>query len=127
MYAEVFFVASGRRSYSPVLGRWINRDPIGEDGGENLYGFVLNKSMGLVDFLGMKPDEIAVVILVKQDAQSQLPPASWKTLSWYLNRMHDKVKWGAVFASTVKGAKTGKGNYSSLGGEDDPFFPNQPK
>ena len=28
------------RYYSPELGRWINRDPIGERGGANLYGMV---------------------------------------------------------------------------------------
>ncbi len=32
----------GYRFYSPMLGRWLNRDPIGEDGGENLYRFVDN-------------------------------------------------------------------------------------
>ncbi len=28
------------RYYSPVLGRWISRDPIGHSGGINLYGYV---------------------------------------------------------------------------------------
>ncbi len=30
------------RAYNPDLGRWLNRDPIGENGGVNLYGFVGN-------------------------------------------------------------------------------------
>jgi RHS repeat-associated protein len=30
------------RAYSPSLGRWINRDPIGESGGRNLYAYVGN-------------------------------------------------------------------------------------
>jgi len=30
----------GYRYYSPVLGRWLNRDPIGEEGGYNIYLFV---------------------------------------------------------------------------------------
>ena len=30
------------RAYSPTLGRWLSRDPIGEQGGEVLYGFVGN-------------------------------------------------------------------------------------
>ncbi len=29
----------GYRWYWPEIGRWMNRDPIGEEGGENLYGF----------------------------------------------------------------------------------------
>jgi RHS repeat-associated protein len=32
----------GFRFYDPSLGRWINRDPLGEAGGINLYGFVHN-------------------------------------------------------------------------------------
>ncbi|MBI5675440.1 MAG: hypothetical protein HZC48_06420 [Nitrospirae bacterium] len=43
----------GYRFYSPALGRWINRDPLGESGGMNLYGFVENNSMNVVDSLGL--------------------------------------------------------------------------
>jgi len=39
----------GHRYYSPLLQRWINRDPIQEDGGLNLYGFVYNTPTCLVD------------------------------------------------------------------------------
>lgn len=30
----------GYRYYNPEMGRWLNRDPIEEEGGLNLYGFV---------------------------------------------------------------------------------------
>ena len=43
----------GFRFYSPGLGRWINRDPIGEAGGSNLYGFVGNNPVNMVDTNGM--------------------------------------------------------------------------
>ena len=43
----------GYRWYSPSLGRWINRDPIEENGGMNLYGFVGNRSVGKWDYLGL--------------------------------------------------------------------------
>jgi RHS repeat-associated protein len=42
------------RYYEPNLGRWINRDPIGERGGLNLYGFVGNNGVHSVDELGLK-------------------------------------------------------------------------
>ncbi|MCI5135996.1 MAG: RHS repeat-associated core domain-containing protein, partial [Candidatus Electrothrix sp. AW2] len=42
----------GYRYYLPELGRWISRDPIGEDGGFNLYVFVLNDAVNLFDVLG---------------------------------------------------------------------------
>jgi RHS repeat-associated protein len=37
------------RAYSPSLGRWINRDPIGEVGGVNLYDYVRNNPASYVD------------------------------------------------------------------------------
>jgi RHS repeat-associated protein len=43
----------GYRFYDPKLGRWINRDPIEEDGGLNLYGFVENDGINSYDLLGM--------------------------------------------------------------------------
>jgi len=43
----------GYRFYVPVLGRWINRDPIGERGGMNLYTFASNQSVNFADHLGL--------------------------------------------------------------------------
>ena len=50
----------GLRFYSPGLGRWINRDPIAEDGGTNLYGFVGNDPLNMVDTDG----EIGVAVQI---------------------------------------------------------------
>ena len=41
------------RFYSPALGRWLSRDPIEEDGGINLYGYVGNRPLYAVDPLGL--------------------------------------------------------------------------
>jgi RHS repeat-associated protein len=43
----------GFRLYRPDWGRWISRDPIEEQGGENLYAFVGNRTTGRVDRLGL--------------------------------------------------------------------------
>jgi RHS repeat-associated protein len=43
-----------RRSESVRLGRWIARDPLGEDGGNNLYSFLENRVIQNVDLLGLK-------------------------------------------------------------------------
>ena len=48
----------GYRYYDPAWGRWINRDPIEEDGGLNLYGFCGNDGVNAVDAWG--EDFIAV-------------------------------------------------------------------
>jgi RHS repeat-associated protein len=45
----------GYRYYSPELGRWPSRDPIGEHGGINVFSFVHNAAVELVDTLGKKP------------------------------------------------------------------------
>lgn len=42
----------GYRFYSPPTGRWLSRDPLGEAGGLNLYGFVGNDPVDLIDPTG---------------------------------------------------------------------------
>jgi len=64
-------VVSGYRYYSPELGRWINRDPIEEWGGLNLYSFVFNRPSFDWDLLGLTSDsdweEYKVVIINGED------------------------------------------------------------
>jgi RHS repeat-associated protein len=43
----------GLRYYSPILGRFINRDPVAEQGGLNLYGFCGNNGVNSYDFIGL--------------------------------------------------------------------------
>ena len=43
----------GYRFYTPDLQRWVNRDPIGEIGGINLFAFIGNDPLGQVDMLGL--------------------------------------------------------------------------
>jgi RHS repeat-associated protein len=41
------------RHYDPTLGRWLSRDPMKERGGYNLYGYVQNNSINIVDLNGL--------------------------------------------------------------------------
>jgi RHS repeat-associated protein len=50
---ETDFLYYGYRYYNPSIGRWPNRDPKGETGGENLYGFVANAAPHYFDLLGL--------------------------------------------------------------------------
>jgi RHS repeat-associated protein len=43
----------GYRWYDPNLQRWLNQDPIGEEGGLNLCGFVENNPINRIDPLGL--------------------------------------------------------------------------
>lgn len=73
------------RCYSPALGRWMTRDPLGEDGGENLYAFCGNDPVGKYDALGLSTE----VPLILPD-----PRNLWKafsvlyfraTMNWYFS------------------------------------------
>ena len=43
----------GFRYYNPSTGRWLSRDPLGEQGGVNLHGFVGNNPANETDILGL--------------------------------------------------------------------------
>jgi RHS repeat-associated protein len=58
-YAGYFYhAASGLcltkyRAYDPQTGRWLSRDPIGEEGGLNLYAYVSNRPLNNTDAFGL--------------------------------------------------------------------------
>ena len=52
--SETGLVYYNYRYYDADMGRWINRDPIGEQGVYNLYGFVGNDGVNRWDRLGLK-------------------------------------------------------------------------
>jgi len=56
--ACAYRTASGR-------ARWPNRDPIGEEGGINLYGFVGNSAVNFFDALGLEIQEIVVMTYIE--------------------------------------------------------------
>ena len=51
---ETGFYYYGYRFYHPATRRWLNRDPIGERGGLNLYGFCGNNPVSRFDVDGRK-------------------------------------------------------------------------
>lgn len=60
----------GKRYYCPKIGRWMSRDPIGEEGGANLYQFCGNSPVNCFDPLGMK-------IMVLKNLVGRVPPGGW--------------------------------------------------
>ena len=56
--AETGLVYYGYRYYQPQTGRWLGRDPFGEDGGVNLYGFVSNNPISRIDPNGLYEEDV---------------------------------------------------------------------
>lgn len=50
---ETSFLYFGSRYYAPEIGRWVTPDPIGYDGGPNLYAYVRNNPLILIDLYGL--------------------------------------------------------------------------
>jgi RHS repeat-associated protein len=80
----------GYRYYSPGVGRWLGRDPIGENGGVNTYATTGGDFVNLIDYLGACCGSFAVIELpaVKVPAEQQ-PAAGGATqvpgfkVSWF--------------------------------------------
>lgn len=67
---ETGLISYLRRFYCPDHGRWLNRDPIEEDGGENLYAFCENSPLVYVDAFGFQ-------IVVIRHLVGKSPPGGW--------------------------------------------------
>ncbi len=67
------------RCYNPLDGRWLSKDPIGEEGGANLYGFVGNNPVNRTDLLGLKSTPMSWKDYVSEFEKKQ--EDKWKYLS----------------------------------------------
>ncbi|MBN1833013.1 MAG: RHS repeat-associated core domain-containing protein, partial [Deltaproteobacteria bacterium] len=85
--AETGWSYYGGRYYSAKLGRWPTRDPIGEAGGLNLYGFVGNNPINFIDILGLI--KVGIAIPNGNPSQNNLFKNIAETRS-------DKNRWKAV-------------------------------
>ncbi len=65
-YSEPYtgLVLATQRWYSPQLMRWVSRDPIGYDGGVNLYEYVGSRPTG-----GTDPSGLDTVVIIGGDTQ----------------------------------------------------------
>lgn len=45
------------RDYKAIIGRWISRDPISEEGGTNLFSYANNNPISRSDVMGLKCDD----------------------------------------------------------------------
>jgi RHS repeat-associated protein len=72
------------RAYDPDLGRWLNRDPIAEKGGINLYGYVKNDVINAGDVSGLAAiytDETNGRTYFNPNPEAPGPIMSWESRS----------------------------------------------
>jgi RHS repeat-associated protein len=74
----------GARYYSPTLGRFLQTDPIGTSGGNNLYAYVNNDPVNLADPTGLSPEEQQEFAMNSGDPSSAAGPSTNATPSTYL-------------------------------------------
>ncbi len=83
----------GYRYYLTELGRWLTRDPLGEAGGPNLYGFVYNDPMNWVDPYGDSPFSVMAKFMVKKGLIKGLKEFAEKKIKQRLKQyMTNKTK-----------------------------------
>ena len=76
----------GYRYYNAETGRWLNKDPIEEQGGVNLYGMVGNDAVNGFDILGLVSDEsIFVDFRNAMSACSMFYPGVSRSLGFILD------------------------------------------
>ncbi|UDQ98445.1 RHS repeat-associated core domain-containing protein [Lentisphaerota bacterium WC36G] len=80
--SETGLIYYNYRYYNPENGKWLKRDPIAEQGGLNLYGFVNNDSISNIDLLGLKPPSIKSKMWVSMPTMKRYLSLSQKIL-WY--------------------------------------------
>lgn len=76
--AETGLLYYGYRYYDSVTGRWPSRDPIEEEGGVNLYGFLDNHSLNAIDILGLA--ECYFLLGADQGGASQGKDSAYKAV-----------------------------------------------
>jgi RHS repeat-associated protein len=84
------------RHYDPKTGRWPSRDPIGERGGVNLYGFVGNDGVNRWDYLGLWKnakdcDEKQIAALKAAETASRAAFGKWQDFMDIGNLDDDKL------------------------------------
>ena len=81
---------SGLRYYNPSTGRWLNRDPIGELGGVNLYQASRNSNPNAVDPYGLSSPQKTIVLDIAYDnTNSSENP---ERLQNYIDKLNDAIQ-----------------------------------
>ena len=94
------------RYYDPLTGRWPSSDPIEEEGGMNLYGFVGNDGVGRCDYLGLSAQKLSYTS--DQIVLGECGSFDW-TIYWHVTPK-SSAKGGAILQEMKIHAEDTSGN-----------------
>jgi RHS repeat-associated protein len=97
------FYYYGYRFYSPILGRWITRDPIEEKGGLNLYVFSNNSPLNFVDAKGLS--------WIQNNCQALSTEASISSAVGIGIAISAGIKWTTCDCCNTETGRTSKSDY----------------
>ena len=109
---ETGLVYFGRRYYSPDTGRWLSRDPLGEDAGPNLYAYADNDPINRIDPIGED-----VYVVTRPLNIGQLSKAAPAAVHVYLAFDNKGIGNQAIWAAEVQHLNQGSGLVDPNGGK----------
>jgi RHS repeat-associated protein len=93
---------SGLRYYNPTQGRWLSKDPIEEQGGLNIYGYVGNRPVSFIDPLGLtdclcqKLREILDRVKDQKNANTAIEALLQQSNAIYPKETVSEGEWGGL-------------------------------
>ncbi len=108
------------RYLNPKLGRWINRDPISEYGGNNLYCFMSNAGVISWDYLGlMDADEVRewVIKTISDKSLRKKYPTAVRFLQHWFLKLGGTVDLTEKEIKYIFGSEQGKSAMGKLDGK----------
>jgi len=124
---SLLYVSSAPAVYDPRMGRWLSRDPIGEDGGFNLYAYCGNDPVNKHDPLGLAVSvtgaerkylerffgvgNIEFNEVGKDSYNVRLISGADQHLQKYISETNGSLKYGRYLTEAISDAAF---NYSSL-------------
>ncbi|WP_209262649.1 RHS repeat-associated core domain-containing protein [Thiorhodococcus minor] len=114
---ETGLVRFGARDYDPYTGRWLGKDPIGFEGGVNLFGYVDNDPANWIDSRGLAPKDKWYGYnnpdfrdWAHQQKQDMGIPGNENFTKEDIEKLHDQ--WLREGKPRGKGGKSGRGGKS---------------
>ena len=110
------FTSAASAHYDPNIGRWMSRDPIGENGGLNLYEYVGNNPTNQIDPLGL--DKLTLKYDLTDDSNYVHADEDKSFVAYLQNLVHVRPfvsGKGKHFSSVFDNAKTKVGKYDPEG------------